>query len=106
MPREGLPQGPHPEAPSSHRLPDDEPATAASPGRPRIITLDVLRGFALLLNSAANRAPRPRLVLLRWLVALLAIGLVNMLLRPFWASEPALCSRHGGRTRYSRCRPP
>lgn len=39
-------------------------------------------GFALLLNSAANRVPRPRLVLLRRLLALLAIGLVHMLLWP------------------------
>ncbi|MEV4217255.1 DUF418 domain-containing protein [Nonomuraea sp. NPDC049725] len=114
MPREDLP-----EAPSSRRLP--------SLGRPRIIALDVLRGFALceillaniqlmatgasavvvqpmgdwdpwlglpifsllfgigfalLLNSAANCAPRPRLVLLRRLLALLAIGLVHMLLWP------------------------
>ncbi|MFG3435785.1 DUF418 domain-containing protein [Nonomuraea sp. NPDC047897] len=39
-------------------------------------------GFALLLDSAADRVPRPRLVLLRRLVALLAIGLVHMLLWP------------------------
>ncbi|MEU7863707.1 DUF418 domain-containing protein [Nonomuraea sp. NPDC049141] len=39
-------------------------------------------GFALLLNSAASRVPRPRLVLLRRLGALLAIGLVHMLLWP------------------------
>ncbi|MFC5826371.1 DUF418 domain-containing protein [Nonomuraea insulae] len=39
-------------------------------------------GFSLLLGSAANRVPRPRLVLLRRLVALLAIGLVHMLLWP------------------------
>ncbi|MGW5365729.1 DUF418 domain-containing protein [Actinopolymorpha pittospori] len=39
-------------------------------------------GFALLLDSAASRAPRPRLVLLRRLGALLAIGLVHMLLWP------------------------
>ena len=39
-------------------------------------------GFSLLLNSAANRVPRPRLVLLRRLVTLLVIGLVHMLLWP------------------------
>lgn len=39
-------------------------------------------GFALLLDSAASRVPRPRLVLLRRLGALLAIGLVHMLLWP------------------------
>ncbi|MEQ4715523.1 DUF418 domain-containing protein [Nonomuraea sp. B19D2] len=39
-------------------------------------------GFSLLLDSAANRAPRPRLALLRRLLALLAIGLVHMLLWP------------------------
>ncbi|MFG1686399.1 DUF418 domain-containing protein [Nonomuraea sp. NPDC049269] len=39
-------------------------------------------GFSLLLGSAANRVPRPRLVLLRRLVAMLAIGLVHMLLWP------------------------
>ena len=39
-------------------------------------------GFSLLLHSAANRAPRPRLVLLRRLLALLAIGLVHLLLWP------------------------
>ncbi|MEU6716100.1 DUF418 domain-containing protein [Nonomuraea sp. NPDC046802] len=39
-------------------------------------------GFSLLLDSAANRVPRPRLVLLRRLLALLAIGLVHMLLWP------------------------
>ncbi|SDM64443.1 DUF418 domain-containing protein [Nonomuraea jiangxiensis] len=39
-------------------------------------------GFALLLDSAAGRVPRPRLVLLRRLLALLAIGLVHMLLWP------------------------
>ncbi|WP_101785811.1 DUF418 domain-containing protein [Nonomuraea indica] len=39
-------------------------------------------GFALLLDSAANRVPRPRLVLLRRLGALLAIGLGHMLLWP------------------------
>jgi uncharacterized membrane protein YeiB len=39
-------------------------------------------GFSLLLDSAASRAPRPWLVLLRRLVALLAIGLVHMLLWP------------------------
>ncbi|NYH53111.1 putative membrane protein YeiB [Nocardiopsis arvandica] len=37
-------------------------------------------GFSLLSDSAADRAPRPRLVLLRRLLALLAIGLVHMLL--------------------------
>lgn len=37
-------------------------------------------GFSLLLESAVERAPRPRLVLLRRLVALLAIGLGHMLL--------------------------
>jgi uncharacterized membrane protein YeiB len=102
--------------------PDDLP-----PGRPRVVALDVLRGFALceillaniqliadgasavvaqpmgdwdpwlglpifsllfgigfslLLDSAASRVPRPRLVLLRRLVALLAIGLVHRLLWP------------------------
>ncbi|GII59815.1 hypothetical protein Pth03_82040 [Planotetraspora thailandica] len=139
MPREDLPQDPHPKGPTSHpsaRLPHDGPATAApasgtprtaalSP--PRIIALDVLRGltlceillaniqlianhgtavvtlpmgdwdpwlglptfsllfgigFSLLLDSAVNRVPRPRLVLLRRLLALLAIGLVHMLLWP------------------------
>ncbi|WP_431898354.1 DUF418 domain-containing protein [Nonomuraea sp. bgisy101] len=39
-------------------------------------------GFALLLDSAASRVPRPRLALLRRLGALLAIGLVHMLLWP------------------------
>lgn len=39
-------------------------------------------GFSLLLDSAAGRVPRPRLVLLRRLVALLAIGLVHTLLWP------------------------
>ncbi|MFI7615706.1 DUF418 domain-containing protein [Nonomuraea terrae] len=39
-------------------------------------------GFSLLLDSAANRVTRPWLVLLRRLVALLAIGLVHMLLWP------------------------
>ncbi|PSK83556.1 putative membrane protein YeiB [Murinocardiopsis flavida] len=39
-------------------------------------------GFALLLDSAANRVPRPRLVLLRRLAALLAIGLLHTLLWP------------------------
>ncbi|PRX63294.1 putative membrane protein YeiB [Nonomuraea fuscirosea] len=39
-------------------------------------------GFALLLDSAARRVPRPRLVLLRRLGTLLAIGLVHMLLWP------------------------
>jgi uncharacterized membrane protein YeiB len=97
------------------------------PGRPRLVALDVLRGFALceillaniqlisdgasavvtqpmgdwdpwlglpifsllfgigfslLLDSAASRVPRPRLVLLRRLMALLAIGLVHLLLWP------------------------
>ncbi|WP_214102861.1 DUF418 domain-containing protein [Acrocarpospora catenulata] len=105
--------------------------TTASPGRPRIAALDVIRGFALcgilvanilpianldhsvvrtdvqsggwealliggrffpifsllfgvgfslLLRSAAERAPRPRLILLRRLLTLLAIGLVHMFL--------------------------
>ncbi|WP_327107026.1 DUF418 domain-containing protein [Nonomuraea glycinis] len=39
-------------------------------------------GFSLLLDSAASRDPRPRLVLLRRLLALLAIGLGHMLLWP------------------------
>ncbi|MEO3873351.1 DUF418 domain-containing protein [Nonomuraea sp. B12E4] len=39
-------------------------------------------GFSLLLDSAANRVPRPRLVLLRRLLTLLAIGLAHMLLWP------------------------
>jgi uncharacterized protein len=97
------------------------------PGRPRLVALDVLRGFALceillaniqliagggsavvtqpmgdwdpwlglpifsllfgigfslLLDSAARRVSRPRLVLLRRLVALLAIGLVHLMLWP------------------------
>jgi uncharacterized protein len=97
------------------------------PGRPRLVALDVLRGFtlceillaniqliandasavvtqpmgdwdpwlglpifsllfgigfSLLLDSAANRVSRPRLVLLRRLLTLLAIGLVHMLLWP------------------------
>ncbi|QYC45421.1 hypothetical protein Nocox_39370 [Nonomuraea coxensis DSM 45129] len=39
-------------------------------------------GFSLLLESAAHRDPRPWLVLLRRLGALLAIGLVHMLLWP------------------------
>ncbi|MEU4722364.1 DUF418 domain-containing protein [Nonomuraea dietziae] len=39
-------------------------------------------GFAMLLDSAASRAPRPRLVLLRRLLTLLAVGLVHMLLWP------------------------
>jgi uncharacterized membrane protein YeiB len=39
-------------------------------------------GFSLLLDSAANRVSRPRLVLLRRLLALLAIGLLHMLLWP------------------------
>ncbi|MGP3965797.1 DUF418 domain-containing protein [Nonomuraea sp. 3N208] len=148
MPREELPQEPHPKGPASHpghHLPHDGPTTASpdrqtaapasgrpqtpalSSGRPRIIALDVLRGFtlceillaniqliandgsavvtqpmgdwdpwlglpifsllfgigfSLLLDSAANRVPRPRLVLLRRLLALLAIGLVHVLLWP------------------------
>jgi uncharacterized membrane protein YeiB len=41
-------------------------------------------GFALLLDSAADRAPRPRLVLLRRLLALLGFGLLHMLL---WRGE-------------------
>ncbi|MFI7703195.1 DUF418 domain-containing protein [Nonomuraea sp. NPDC049480] len=149
MPHEDLPQEPHPKGPAGHpghRLPHDGPA-AASPaqpqtaapasgqaqtaglasGRPRIMALDVLRGFtlceillaniqliandgtavatqpmgdwdpwlglpifsllfgvgfSLLLDSAANRVPRPRLALLRRLLALLAIGLVHVLLWP------------------------
>ncbi|OLT07328.1 hypothetical protein BJF90_14490 [Pseudonocardia sp. CNS-004] len=39
-------------------------------------------GFSLLLDSAAGRVSRPRLVLLRRLLALLAVGLVHMLLWP------------------------
>lgn len=39
-------------------------------------------GFSLLLDSATDRVPRPRLILLRRLLALLAIGLVHMLLWP------------------------
>jgi uncharacterized protein len=39
-------------------------------------------GFSLLLDSAANRVSRPRLVMLRRLLALLAIGLVHLLLWP------------------------
>jgi uncharacterized protein len=39
-------------------------------------------GFSLLLDSAATRVSRPRLVLLRRLLALLAIGLVHLLLWP------------------------
>jgi uncharacterized protein len=39
-------------------------------------------GFSLLLHSAAIRVSRPRLVLLRRLLALLAVGLVHMLLWP------------------------
>jgi uncharacterized membrane protein YeiB len=39
-------------------------------------------GFSLLLGSAASRVPRPRLVLLRRLLALLVIGLVHLLLWP------------------------
>ncbi|GAB3142070.1 hypothetical protein GCM10027290_15660 [Micromonospora sonneratiae] len=39
-------------------------------------------GFSLLLDSAAHRVARPRLVLLRRLLALLAIGLVHLLLWP------------------------
>ncbi|TDD08410.1 DUF418 domain-containing protein [Nonomuraea diastatica] len=102
-------------------------AAALASGRPRIIALDVLRGFTLceilfaniqlianhgtavvtqpmgdwdpwlglpifsllfgigftlLLDSAADRVSRPWLVLLRRLVALLAIGLVHMLVWP------------------------
>lgn len=41
-------------------------------------------GFALLLDSATSRVPRPRLVLLRRLAALLAIGLAHALL---WRGE-------------------
>ncbi|TDD09635.1 DUF418 domain-containing protein [Nonomuraea deserti] len=137
MPREEFPREPtgHP----GQRLPHDaesstvapasgQPPTAAlSSGRPRIIALDVLRGFTLceilfaniqlianhgtavvtqpmgdwdpwlglpifsllfgigftlLLDSAADRVSRPRLVLLRRLVALLAIGLAHMVLWP------------------------
>jgi uncharacterized membrane protein YeiB len=97
------------------------------PGRPRLVSLDVLRGFtlceillaniqliadertavvtqpmgdwdpwlglpifsllfgigfSLLLDSAADRVSRPRLVLLRRLLVLLAIGLAHMLLWP------------------------
>lgn len=122
MPHEELPQ----ESPPGERSGQSQPATPSS-GRPRIIALDVLRGFALceillaniqlmatgtsavavqpmgdwdpwlglpifsllfgigfalLLDSATRRAPRPRLVLLRRLGALLAIGLVHMLLWP------------------------
>lgn len=139
MPREDLPRESHPKGPAGHPLhglPHDGPAAASpdrpqtaalSSGRPRIIALDVLRGFALceillaniqlmatgnsavvaqpmgdwdpwlglpifsllfgigfalLLDSAASRVPRPRMVLLRRLGALLAIGLVHMLLWP------------------------
>lgn len=137
MPREELPQDSPPKGPArhpGHRLPYEGPASADRPqvavlssGRPRIIALDVLRGFtlceillaniqlianggtavatqpmgnwdpwlglpifsllfgigfSLLLDSAANRVLRPRLVLLRRLLALLAIGLVHMLLWP------------------------
>ncbi|MEV6033217.1 DUF418 domain-containing protein [Nonomuraea sp. NPDC052116] len=109
--------------------PSTRAGTTASPGRPRIAALDVLRGFtlceillaniqlianggravttqpmgdwdpwlglpifsllfgigfSLLLDSAANRVPRPRLVLLRRLLALLAIGLAHSLL---WRGE-------------------
>ncbi|MEV0196774.1 DUF418 domain-containing protein [Nonomuraea sp. NPDC050691] len=39
-------------------------------------------GFSLLHDSAAHRVPRPWLVLLRRLLALLAVGLVHMLLWP------------------------
>ncbi|MFE6308317.1 DUF418 domain-containing protein [Nocardiopsis sp. NPDC057823] len=39
-------------------------------------------GFSLLLESARDRAPRPRLVLLRRLLALLVIGLLHRLLWP------------------------
>jgi uncharacterized membrane protein YeiB len=37
-------------------------------------------GFSLLLDSAVNRAARPRLVMVRRLLVLLAIGLVHLLL--------------------------
>ncbi|MEV0626895.1 DUF418 domain-containing protein [Nonomuraea wenchangensis] len=123
MSREDLPPETHLQFPAGA-----QPESAMlSSGRPRIIALDVLRGFALceillaniqlmgtggsavavqpmgdwdpwlglpifsllfgigfalLLDSAASRVPRPRLVLLRRLVALLAIGLVHMLLWP------------------------
>lgn len=39
-------------------------------------------GFALLLESARRRSPRPRVVLLRRLLALLGIGLAHLLLWP------------------------
>jgi uncharacterized membrane protein YeiB len=39
-------------------------------------------GFSLLLDTAANRVSRPRLVLLRRLVVLLAVGVVHLLLWP------------------------
>jgi uncharacterized membrane protein YeiB len=42
-------------------------------------------GFALLADSAARRSPKPRLVLLRRLLALLAIGLPHLLL--LWQGE-------------------
>lgn len=126
---------PPPEVPVSHHGPPcDEPAAPGrspapvlSSDRPRIVALDVLRGFtlceillaniqliagggtavvtqpmgewdpwlglpifsllfgigfSLLLDSAADRVARPWLVLLRRLVALLAIGLLHMLLWP------------------------
>ncbi|MGP3936921.1 DUF418 domain-containing protein [Nonomuraea sp. KM88] len=138
MPREEFPREPtgHPGqclphdansstvAPASGQQPT---AALSSSGRPRIIALDVLRGFTLceilfaniqlianhgtavvtqpmgdwdpwlglpifsllfgigftlLLDSAADRVLRPRLVLLRRLVALLAIGLAHMVLWP------------------------
>ncbi|KAB8190708.1 DUF418 domain-containing protein [Nonomuraea phyllanthi] len=108
-------------------MPSEDRHQEPPPSRPRIIALDVLRGFALceillaniqlmatgtsavavqpmgdwdpwlglpifsllfgigfalLLDSAANRVPRPRLVLLRRLGALLGIGLAHMLLWP------------------------
>lgn len=51
MPRENLPQGPagHP----GNHLAHDGPATA-SPDKPRIIALDVLRGFTLCEILLAN----------------------------------------------------
>ncbi|MFE3458293.1 DUF418 domain-containing protein [Nocardiopsis aegyptia] len=39
-------------------------------------------GFSLLMDSAPGRTPRPRLALLRRLLALLAVGLAHMLLWP------------------------
>jgi uncharacterized protein len=120
-------------APRSARTPAAPGAAVPGSGRPRILALDVLRGFALcgillvnvrpiaaangfvpvspgpagtadplgilldqrffpifsllfgigfslLLNSAGTRVARPRLVLLRRLLALLALGLVHLLL--------------------------